>query len=126
MQLSVLVFTPLILNVVTNGGFCTMLSNCTDIVSITPELAAPQFLLYRRNSCKDFTRGQALDDLHDPGWTIAWHRLHQKMHMIPIGTNFYEYNVIALCNVQAHRFQDLIHFFTGDDSSVFGGTHDMV
>jgi hypothetical protein len=46
--------------------------------------------------------------------------------MIPIGADFEEGDLIALRDVQAHSFQDLIDFFTEHDSSVFGWAHNMV
>ena len=46
--------------------------------------------------------------------------------MIPVYLYFEKVHFVALGNVQAHRFQDLIDLFTKDDSAVFGGTYDMV
>src|SRR5262249_28611543 len=103
-----------------------MLTDSADIVTITPELTTPQFLFDTWHARKDFARSQALDNLHDLGWTVAGHRLDEKMHMITIRPDFEKGEFITLGDFQADRFQDLIDFFTEDDSSVFGRAHDMV
>src|SRR5258708_31849443 len=107
----------LLFDIVANGGFCAMLPNRTYIVPVTPELTAPQLLFYAWHSCKDFACRQALDNADDLGWTIAGHRLNEKMHMIPIRPNFQKHQLVTFGNVQAHRLQCFIHFFTDDDSS---------
>jgi hypothetical protein len=54
---------------------------------------------------KDFARRQALDNLHDLGWTVAGRRLDPKMHMITIHPDFEKGEFITLSDFQAYRFQ---------------------
>src|SRR5258708_7988534 len=126
MESSVFLLVSLFSNVIGNGGFGSVLTNCTDIVAITPELAAPQFFLDTGYTSKDFTCRNALDSAHDFSWAVGRHRLHETMNMIPICTDLQKDDFVALGDIQTHRFQDLINFFTEDDSSVFRWTYEMV
>ena len=103
-----------------------MLSNCADIVPVTPELATPQLLFDAWHTRKDFAGRQALDYLHDLGRTIARHQLYETVDMISIRPDFEKDQFITLGDVQAHRFQHLIHVFTEADASVFGRAYDRV
>ena len=75
-----------------------MLPNGADIVPITPELAAPQLLFDTGDTGKDFARGQTLDDPDNLGWAVGRYGLDEKMHVVPIGPNFDERDLIALGN----------------------------
>lgn len=126
MESRVFLLAALLSDIVGNGVFGGVLTNGADIVAVTPEFTAPQFFLYAGHTGKDFAGREALDSAHNFGGTVTGHGLYEKMHMIPIRTDFEKDDFVALCNIQAHHFQDLINFFTEDDSSVFGRTYDMV
>ena len=102
MKLSVFFLVALLLDIIANGAFRAMLTDCTDIVAITPELAAPQLLFHAWHTGKDFTCGQAFDYLHDLGGAIAGYRLNQKMHMVTVRADFQKHQFVALGDVQAH------------------------
>ena len=126
MESSVFFVTALVLDIVANSRFGSMLTDSTDVIAITPELTAPQLLLDTWYTRKDFACGQTLDNLHDLGWAVAGHRLNQKMPMIPIRPDFEKGAFIPLGDFQTDLFQDVIDFFIEDDSSVFGRADDMV
>ena len=90
MESSVFLLASLFSNVIGDGGFGAVLTNRTDIVTVTPELTAPQLFLYAGDTSKDFTCCKALDSAHDFGWAVSRHRLYEKMNMIPIRTDFQE------------------------------------
>ena len=126
MELRIFFITPLLLDIVANRIFSAMLPNRTDKIAVTPELAAPQFLFDAGDTCQDFAGRQAFDDSYHLGWTVTRDRLYQKMHMVPIRADFQKDDFVALGNIQTHRRQHLIDFFTNDDSSVFSWAYDMV
>ena len=122
----VFLLTSLFSDIVAKGGFSAMLTHCTDIRTVAPELTAPQFLLHAGHTRKNFAGRDALDHAHDFSRAIAGYALDEKMDMVSIRTDFEKFDFVALGDIQADCFQDLIHFFTEDDSSVFSRTHDMV
>ena len=53
-------------------------------------------------------------------------RLHEKMHVILIGTNLQEFHLVAFLNVHAHIFHHFIHVPVEDCTSVFRRKYEMV
>ena len=126
MQLDIFLGSPLFRHIFANLILTAMLPNGTDIVTSGPKRPAPQLFLHARRAAKDFTGRQTLDDPDNLRRAVTRHRLHQKMHLISIGTDLKKTDLVASGNVQADGPQDLIDFRPHDDASIFRGTHDVI
>jgi hypothetical protein len=126
MQLDIFLGSTLFRHIFANLSFAAVLPNGTDIVTCGPKRPAPQLLLDAGRAAKDFTRRQALDDPDNLRRTVTRHRLHQKMHVISIGTDLKETDFVTSGNVQTDCPQDLIDFRPHDDAPIFRGTHDVI
>jgi hypothetical protein len=70
--------------------------------------------------------GDAFDNPHDLGWTVGRNRLHQKMDMILIRSNFQKDDFVAFGNFQANGFEFFINFSGKNYPPVLCRTHDMI
>ena len=82
-----MVIITLISDVLFHRFLRTVRADRADVISVRPELAAPQLLFDFRHLPKDFFGGDALDGSHDFRRTIHRHRLQQKMHMVRVGSD---------------------------------------
>ena len=88
MQWRLAFFTALLPDIVANGFCIPVTAYGTDEIAFGPKLATPQTLFDGRDAVKDLTSRETFDHLDNLSRAIAWHRLHQKMDMILVGTNF--------------------------------------
>ena len=126
MQLLILFFPSLLLYVAAYHLLVAMLTDRANVIAVRPELSAPQLLLYLWTGRKDFSRRDALDDLHNLLRAIHWPRLHQKMHMVFVGSHLKKRNFIAFADFHANLFELLIYFGAKYHAAVLGWTNDMV
>lgn len=54
------------------------------------------------------------------------HRLHQKVHMVPIRPNFQKLHLVACPNLQAHGTQHLVHVSVKHRSPILGWKDQVV
>ena len=126
MQLRIGFFTALLPDILANGFFIPVTAYGTDKIAFGPKLAPPQTLFDGRDAVKDLTSRETFDDLDNLGRAIARYRLHQKMDMILVGTNFSKGYCIPFSDVSADVFQHGVDFRVKDDPSILRRTHDMV
>ena len=126
MQLLILSFPALLLDVLADHLLVAVLPDCADVIAIRPELAAPQLLLYIGAGRKDFSRRDALDDLHDLLRAIPGHRLHQKMHVVFVRADLQKRDLMSLADFDTNLFEFLVYLRAKDYSAVLGWTHDVV
>ena len=126
MQLFVLFWVTLSLHIPFDGLLISLASDRAHIVAICPEFTAPQLLLDFGSSLEYFSRGQTFYHLDDLFWTVGRYRLDQKMHMVLVGPNFNELDLITLRNFQTHLFQHFIDMAIKHGSAIFGWTDKMV
>src|SRR5215217_7979023 len=88
MQLRIAFFTALLPHILANDFFIAVTAYGTDEIAFGPKLSTPQTLFDGRDAVKALTRRETFDDLDNLGRAVARHRLHQKMDMILVGTDF--------------------------------------
>ena len=116
----------LLFDVLPDRIFVAMFSDGSCVVSICPEFAAPKLLLHVGTTPEYFSCGQAFYHRNNIGHTVPRYRLHQKMNMVLICSNFQELQLISFLDLQADSFQLLIHRFIKHNASVFRWKHQMV
>ena len=126
MQLLILFLPALLLDVFANHLLVAVLAHRADVVAIRPELSAPQPLLHLRAGRKDFSRRDALDDLHDLLRAVHRHRLHQKMHVVFVRADLQKPNLVAFANFHANLFELLVYLWTKYHAAVLSWTNDVV
>jgi hypothetical protein len=126
MQLLILFFPALLLDVLADHLFVAVLAYRAHVIAVRPELAAPQLLSHFWTARKDFSRRDALDDLHDPLWAVHRHRLHQKMDVVLVGANLQKGDLKAFADLYANLFEFLIYLRAKYHSTVLGWTNDVV
>ena len=126
MQLLILFFPALLLDVLADHLLVAVLPDRADVIAICPELAAPQLFLYLRAGRKDFSRRDALDDLHDLLRAVHRHRLHQKMHMVFVRSDLQKPDLMPLADFDTNLFEFLVYFRTKYHSTVLRWTNDVV
>ena len=94
-QTLIVVMRALVLNVMLYRLFVRVLSDRTGVVSVTPELSAPQLLFDLWTLLKNFSRGNAFHGLNDLFDTVHWDGLDEEMDMILIRTDFEKRYVIS-------------------------------
>jgi hypothetical protein len=99
MQLRIAFCTALLLHILAHDCFILMTAYGTDAIAFGPKFAIPQTLFDGRDTVKDLTSRETFDRLDHLGWAITRHRLHQKMDMIFVGTNFSKGYFIPLSDV---------------------------
>ena len=103
-----------------------MLSHCPNIVPIRPKFTAPQLLLHGRDTPKNLAGSQTFDHPHNFGRAIGRHRLHQKMYMISIRSNFKKEDLVPCRNLQADLPQHLIYNPRHDQATIFRWTNNVI
>ena len=116
----------LILDVLLYHAFVPVLADRADEVAVRPELPAPQLLLDFGAGAQDFSRRDALDNLHHPLRAVRRHRLHQEMHVVAVRANLKERDLVALADLQARLLELLIHGLAEDHPPVLRRADDVV
>ena len=99
MQLRIVLFTALLPHILADDGFMPMTTYRTDAGAFGPQLATPYTLFDGRDAVKDLAGRETFDDLDNLRWTIARHRLHQKMDRILVGANLSKDYLISFRDV---------------------------
>lgn len=118
MQLLILFLPALLLYILAYHLLVAMLTDRADVISSRPELPSPQLLLDLRVGGKDSSRRYTLYDLYYLLRAVGRHALHQKMHMVFVGSYFQKCNFISLTDFQANLFEFEIYFWTKYNSSI--------
>ena len=126
MQLLILFFPALLLDVLANHLLVAVLPDRADVIARRPEFPTPQLLLHLWTSGKDFSRRDALDDLHDLLRAVHRHRLHQKMHVVFVRADLQKRNLIAFADLHANLFELLVYVRAKYHTAVLGWTNDVV
>jgi hypothetical protein len=87
MQLLIRLFLPLLFDILADDFFTAVTSNGADTVAFGPQFATPELLFDRWHTMKDFPGSNTFDNLHNLGWTLRGHRLHQEMDVIRVRAN---------------------------------------
>ena len=88
MQLRIAFVTALLPHILANDFFIAVTTYGTDKVAFGPKLTPPQTLFDGRDAVKELTSRETFDDLDNLSRAIARYRLHEKMDMIFVSTNF--------------------------------------
>ena len=126
MQLFVLTFSSLILDILTNDIFSGMFTNGRYKKTVRPELSSPKLFLNRRSLREYFSGCNTLHFCHQLCRAISWNRLDQKMNMVALGSNFQKPNLITFRYFKANVFQQLINFLSDHKPSILGHEHEMI
>ena len=126
MQLFVLTFSSLILDILTNNIFSCMFTNGRYKKTVRPELSSPKLFLNRRSLREYFSGCNTLHLRRYLCRAISWNRLDQKMNMVALGANFQKYNLITLRYFKTNIFQQLINRFGDHKTSILGHEHEMI
>ncbi len=95
-------------------------------VAFRPKLTVPKLFAHLRVPRSNLTRCDTLDRPHDLRWTIARHRLHEKVYMVVVSADFEKLDLIAFLDFKAHIAQRLIDHRVKDDQSVLGWTDEVI
>ena len=124
--LLILIFPALVFHVI---SYCTLWSCAPygiDEVSVCPEFPTPQLFLHFRVLTEYFSSVDTFDCLHDVFWKIHGYRLHKKMHMIFVGTNFKKMDAVAFGNLKASVFDCLVYCVSDYYPAICCWTHNVV
>ena len=113
-------------DVLLDARFVALLPYGTHKIPVAPKLSSPQLLLYLWTGCQYLPCRDALDDLYDSLRTIHWHRLHQKVHMVLVCTNFDECHLISFADFHTCLFELFVHWRREHHSPILCRTHNVV
>ncbi len=103
-----------------------MIANCTDIISIGPELAAPQILFHGRLSPKYLSCGDTLEYLNNPSSRKLGMGAAQYMDMVIIHTQSFKFDIISFLNPYRCLSDYFDNFLVQQRFSIFYGKYDMI
>ena len=126
MQLFILVFSSLILDILTDDIFSCMFTDGRDKKTVRPELPSPKLFFDRRSLREYFSGGYALHLGHDLRRAVRGNRLDQKVNMVALGSNFQKPDFIALRYLKTNDFQQLIDFFADYKPPILGYENEMI
>ena len=126
MPIQFLILFALLFYIVSDHVLAPMFSNRASKIPISPEFASPQFLLYLGATSEYFSSSKAFYNRYNLRHTIHRNRLHQKMDMILIRTNFQKLNLIPFLYIQTNFFQNFIHVVIKYSASIFCWKNQMV
>lgn len=108
-SIELLVGSALVLNIVFDNRFVTILSHGIDVIPTGPQIPSPQHFFDFRVMAEEFFGCQAFDNLYHFGWQEGWDALGEEVNMIFISANFDKVYFIALRDGETGGFQG---FFT--------------
>ena len=109
MELGVLLLAALASDVAPDLAFATVLADRTEVGPIGPELPTPQELLDGGDPSEDFAGGETLDDPGEFAGAIRRNRLHEEVHMVPVGPDLQKRNVVPSGNLQTDVPEGRVH-----------------
>jgi hypothetical protein len=126
MELGVLLLSPLAGDVAPDLTFATMLADRAEVGPVGPELPTPEVFLDRGHPPEHLPRGETLDDPDQLAWAIDRNRLHEEVHVIPVGPDLQKGDLIPRGDLQAHVPEDRVDLRREDGSAVVRGADDVV
>src|ERR1035437_4330422 len=126
MDFFVLFFMTLFFHILAYHRFICVRTNCTNIVTISPKLSAPQFLFYFWMKSEKFFCSYAFQHLGNLFWRKHRYTLYQKVYMIIIRFYFNEKNFIPFFYTKANVFQRIFNSFVKNYSAIFHRTDNMI
>ena len=126
MELGVLLLAPLPGDVASDFPFATVLADRTEVGPIGPELPTPQELLDGGDPPEDFSGGETLDDPDEFAWAVGRNRLHEEVHVVPVGPDLQKRNVVPGGNLQTDVPEGRVHLGGEHRPAVLRGAHQMV
>ena len=121
-----LIVSSLVFYIFADGILIPMFSDCTCKITVRPEFASPQLLLYLGTAPEYLSRSEAFYYGYNPGYAICRNRLHQEMNMILICANLQKFHLIPLLNIQTDFFQNIIYMVIKYCTPILGWKHQMV
>ena len=126
MELGVLPLAPLVGDVAPDLAFATMLTDRAEIGPVGPELTSPQEFLDGGHPTEHLTGGKTLDDLSEFAGAIRWDRLHEEVHVVPVGPDLQKRDVVPGGNVQADVPKGRVHLGGEHRPAILRRTDQMV
>ena len=121
-----LILVPLLLHVFAYRLFVSVLAHCAGEVPVRPKLATPQFLPHLRTAFENLSGRYAFDHRHNLCHAVSGNRLHQKMNVIFVRSNFQKLDLVPLFDSKARLFEYLVNLFIDYSPSVLRRKHDVV
>ena len=103
-----------------------MAAHCVHIITLGPELTAPQLTLHLRMKTENLLRRDALHQLNLPTRTQKRYALNQKMDMVLVRADLNELQLIALRYLQTNLSKALVNLFGENNTTIFRRTYIMV
>ena len=126
MELGVLLLAPLVGDVAPDLAFATMLTDRTEIGPVGPELPSPQEFLDGGHPAEHFPGGKTLDDLGESAGAVPWDRLHEEVHVVPVGPDLQKRNIVPGSNFQADVPEGRVHLGGEHRPAILRRTDQMV
>ena len=118
--------SALFLHVLLDHLFIAVLSYGVRVVAACPELSSPEHFLHLCMRVEYLLGGEAFNDLHDHFRGHHGNTLDEEMHVVLVGSNLHEMNLVSFRNAHADLLQSIFHCFGKYLSSVFCRAYDMV
>ncbi len=106
--------------------FICVSPNCIHIISTRLDISSPQITFYFRMALINFLRRNAFHCLDHLLRRLHRNSLNQKMHMVLIGPNLYEFHLVTLSYFCANPFQCFNNLFVEYFSTIFCRAHKMI
>jgi hypothetical protein len=126
MELGVLLLAPLASDVASDLAFATVLADRTEVGPFGPELPTPQELLDGGDPPEDFSGGESLDDPGEFAGAVGRNRLHEEVHVVPVGPDLQKRNVVPGGNLQTDVPEGRVHLGGEHRPAVLRGADQMV
>jgi hypothetical protein len=101
----------LLLHVLLDHFFIALLPHGVRVIAVCPEPSSPEHLLHFRVRAKYLPGSDTLDDLYDRCRQHHGNALDEEMHVILIGSNLHEMNLVSFRNSHADVLQGILHRF---------------
>lgn len=109
MELGVLLLAPLASDVAPDLAFAAVLADRTEVGPVGPELPTPQERLDGGDPPEDFSGGETLDDPGELAGAVRRNRLHEAVHVVPVGPELQKRNVVPGGNLQTDVPEGRVH-----------------
>jgi len=126
MELGVLLLASLASDVAPDLAFAAVLADRTEVGPVGPELPTPQELLDGGDPPEDFSGGETLDDPGEFAGAVRRNRLHEEVHVVPVGPDLQKRNVVPGGNLQTDVPEGRVHLGGEHRPPVLRGADQMV
>ena len=111
-SMNLMVRSALLFYILADCLFIAVLPDGVRVVAACPELSSPKHFLHF-TVCAEYLPGSdAFHDLHNYLWGHHGYTLNEEVHMIFIGSNFHEMDLMPFRNTHTDLFQSILHCFT--------------